>query len=50
MKKNVILTGTHSHFMQYIIPNGGPKSANHVVPSSLILFPNWHSEINKKEL
>lgn len=42
------LTETHSHLMQYITPNGGPKSANHVDPSSRNCFPNWHSEtINK---
>lgn len=44
-----LLTGTHSHFMQYIRPNGGPKSGNHVDPSSLIVFPNTHSANKLKE-
>lgn len=41
----VIRTGTHSHLMQYMTPKGGPKSANHVVPSSRICLPKLHSEI-----
>lgn len=38
------LTGTHSHLMQYITPNGGPRSAYQVDPSSRSVFPKWHSE------
>lgn len=34
--------------MQYITPNGGPKSANHVDPNSRNCLPNWHSETIKK--
>lgn len=37
------LTGTHSHLIQYITPNGGPKSAYHVEPNSRNVFPNRHS-------
>lgn len=38
------LTGVHSQRMQYITPKGGPKSANHVEPSSRVCLPNVHSE------
>lgn len=38
-----LLTGTHSHLMQYIFPNGAPKSGNHVDPSSFSSLPKWHS-------
>lgn len=35
--------------MQYITPNGGPKSAYHVEPNSRNVLPNRHSEMIKKE-
>lgn len=44
-----LLTATHSHFMQYITPNGGPKSAYHVEPSSRNVLPNWHSDTVRKK-
>lgn len=37
-------TATHSHLIQYMTPNGGPRSANQVEPISRTVFPNWHSE------
>jgi hypothetical protein len=43
-----VLTGIHSHFMQYITPKGGPRSANHVDPISCSDFPNWHSATEEK--
>lgn len=39
-KEAILLTGTHSHLMQYMTPNGGPKSAYHVEPNSRSVFPN----------
>jgi len=41
-------TGMHSHLMQYMTPKGGPKSANHVEPSSRICLPKVHSEKKRK--
>jgi len=41
-------TGIHSHLMQYMTPKGGPKSANHVEPSSRICLPKVHSEKKRK--
>jgi hypothetical protein len=38
-----LLTGIHSHLMQYMTPKGGPRSANHTEPISCRDFPNWHS-------
>lgn len=37
------LTGIHEHSIQYITPNGGPKSAYHFEPNSRNVFPNRHS-------
>lgn len=48
-KEAILLTGTHSHLMQYMTPNGGPKSAYHVEPNSRSVFPNWHSEMKTKK-
>lgn len=41
-------TATHSHRRQYMMPKGGPKSANQVEPNSFNCFPNWHSGMSKK--
>lgn len=38
-----VLTGRHSHLMQYMTPNGGPRSANQVDPTSRMVLPNVHS-------
>lgn len=48
MKQLNPLTGTHSHLIQYITPNGGPKSAYHVEPNSRNVFPNRHSAKERK--
>lgn len=41
--RRFLRTGIHSHLMQYITPNGCPKSGVHVEPSSFNSFPKWHS-------
>lgn len=41
------LTGIHEHSIQYITPNGGPKSAYHFEPNSRNVFPNRHSATTK---
>lgn len=43
--RRFLCTGTHSQRRQYMTPNGGPRSANHVDPNSLNWVPNWHSGI-----
>lgn len=44
-----VLTGTHSHLMQYIFPNGAPRSGNHVEPSSFSSLPKWHSAKERRK-
>lgn len=46
----VLHTGIHSHLIQYMIPKGGPKSANHTEPSSRICLPKVHSETRGKQM
>lgn len=48
-KFQAVLTGTHSHLMQYIFPNGAPRSGNHVEPSSFSSLPKWHSAKEKRK-
>lgn len=49
IQAHVLRTGIHSHLIQYMIPKGGPKSANHIEPSSRICLPKVHSETKGKK-